>query len=106
MTQNATESKSVIDVREAARIARDYIQHAFADEGISAIQLEEVELSDDEKYWYVTIGFDTKRKVLEDYYEDLLNEVRHKVPKYVRDYKAVIVRASDGKVESVKIREI
>jgi hypothetical protein len=105
MTQNTAESRSKIDVREAARIARDYVKHVFADEHISGIQLEEIELSEDEKYWYVTIGFDTNRRAEGT---DLGNVISYPYTqqKYIRDYKLVTIRASDGEVESIKIRQI
>jgi hypothetical protein len=105
MAQSTAESKQIIDVRQAARIARDYIQYLFADEGISGIQLEEVALSDDEQYWYVTIGFDTTRVAHDSEYGPL-DIISGNRPKYIRDYKVVVVRTSDGKVDSVKIREL
>lgn len=105
MTQNTAESRSIIDVRQAARIARDYVKHVFTDEAISGIQLEEIELSEDEKYWYVTIGFDTNRLAEETSFGGIVTYPFGK-SKYIRDYKLVTVRASDGEVESVKIRQL
>jgi len=58
----------MIDVKVAVRRARNYLMEMVA-EGLidlapeAAVSLEEVELTQDEKYWLVTLGYDTKREL-------------------------------------------
>lgn len=46
-----------MDVKEAAKLAKEYVADLFADEGIDNVGLEEIELGDDRKFWEVTVGF-------------------------------------------------
>jgi hypothetical protein len=48
----------VIDVKEAIKIAKQYVAEVFEDEGVFNIGLEEIELHGDQ--WEVTIGFSRK----------------------------------------------
>jgi hypothetical protein len=45
-----------IDVKHAAAIARDYVHSLF--EGVEAIRLEEVELTENPEKWEVTLSFE------------------------------------------------
>ena len=47
----------VVDVKEAAKLAKDYVADLFAEEGIGNLGLEEIELADDGRHWMVTVGF-------------------------------------------------
>lgn len=78
----------MIDVKKAAQNAIDYLTAVLGDKTFLGLEIEEVELSEDEHFWYITIG----------YYDDLL--------KVRRKYKILKIRASDGKVFSMKIREV
>ena len=44
-----------MDVKEAAKLAKDYVADLFRDEGISNVGLEEIELHG--QTWEVTVGF-------------------------------------------------
>lgn len=46
-----------MDVKEAAKLAKEYVADLFADEGIDNVGLEEIELGDDRRFWEVTVGF-------------------------------------------------
>ena len=46
-----------MDVKEAAKLAQDYVTDLFSEEGIENVGLEEIELGIDRQFWYVTIGF-------------------------------------------------
>lgn len=46
-----------MDVKEAAKLAKEYVADLFADEGIDNVGLEEIELGDDRRFWKVTVGF-------------------------------------------------
>ena len=45
-----------MDVKEVARLAKEYVADLFAEEGIGNVGLEEIELKSD-RFWEVTIGF-------------------------------------------------
>jgi hypothetical protein len=50
----------MIEVKEAVRIAFQYMKEIFFEEQLYDLTLEEIELaepSDDEPYWLVTVGF-------------------------------------------------
>ena len=104
MTQQA-ENQTRIDVREAIRIAQDYINNVYAYQ-LPHLLLEEVEESEDGEYWYITFGFDTDRIVDTDTMTATASLLLNVRPKFFRAYKLITVRASDGKVMSMKIREI
>lgn len=46
-----------MDVKEAARLARDYITDVFAGDEISQLGLEEAVYDADAKQWRITFGF-------------------------------------------------
>lgn len=50
----------MIDVSKAARIANDYFRDLFADEAYTKIRLAEAELTEDQKFWFVIIGYEEK----------------------------------------------
>lgn len=47
----------MLDVKEATGIAVDFIQSLYSHDQLANALLEEVELSDDDAYWYITLGF-------------------------------------------------
>ena len=46
-----------MDVKEAAKLAKEYVADLFADEAIDNVGLEEIELGDDRQFWEVMVGF-------------------------------------------------
>lgn len=80
----------MIDVKQAVDIASQYLISLFADKAPSNIQLEEVELSEDEKYWFITLSF--------------TETVPFLVPR--KSYKLFKINADTGQVQSMKIREV
>ena len=62
--------------------------------GINEMSLDEVELSEDEKYWFITLGYDDLSEGL------LLTIVQRK------KYKVFKVNAENGQVISMKIRQV
>ena len=46
-----------MDVKEAAKLAKQYVANLFADEGITNVGLEEITLKRPENVWDVTVGF-------------------------------------------------
>lgn len=96
----------VTDVKAAVTSAYQYIRE-FQDlmgTELDDLRLEEVERSEDEKTWLVTLGYDVpiKRKSALDEMMQPLNASRG----FKREYKIFAVNASTGKVESMKIRQV
>lgn len=84
----------MIDAKEAVKIAKSYFLDLFNDQLLTNIQLEEVERTEDGKFWRVTIGYDRGS-------ENQLRSILGETPRY---YKVVTVDAFTGQAESVKIR--
>lgn len=91
------------DVKTAVKIAFDYFARIYpeAKQKFQDIRLEEVELSDDESTWLVTIGF--SRPLPPGPFLKNIPEFLHQ---YQRDYKVFRIDAQSGKVRSMKIRAI
>jgi hypothetical protein len=84
----------MLDVKEAAQRASEYFGRLYADQGVSNVQLEEVELTADEQYWLITLS----------YPEVPLNMVP--VLNFKKKYKVFKIDAKTGEVKSMKIRKV
>lgn len=92
----------MIDVKDAVRVAVQYCGQLFGNLS-NRLQLEEVALSDDEKHWFITIGYDEPG---ESQREILTGALGGFAPRgSERKYKVVDVDAETGKVRAVKIRQ-
>lgn len=97
----------MITVKDAVARASKYLSDVFP--GIVDLQLEEVELSDNETNWSVTLSYlrpvplDTLSPFEEatKLYAQLLGGT-----KYERVYKLVSVDAASGDCHSIKIRQL
>ncbi|HKQ08608.1 MAG TPA: hypothetical protein VJ464_26030 [Blastocatellia bacterium] len=99
----------MIDVKEAVDIALDYLGKLYDMSTLQDILLEEVVLSDDEKFWYVTIGF--SRLIYSTDPMGKLSETIWKISgsgagpqKYQREYKVFQIDSATGQVKSMKMR--
>lgn len=84
----------MIDVKKATEISKSHLASFFPD--AERVQLEEVELTEDKAYWYITLS-----------YEGVSNSVASSllVGKSLR-YKMFKLDAESGEVISMKIRDI
>lgn len=82
----------MITVKEAAKIARDYLINLYTDTNI--YDVEEVELTEENKYWLITIAMADEHIQL----ANILGAGKKK-------YKIVQVDSQTGEVRSVKIRK-
>ncbi len=78
----------MIGVKEAVKIASEFLSGIF--EEIYDLRLEEVELSDKEDFWYITLSFKLRTDPA--------------ALTGARQYKKVKINADTGQVQSVKIR--
>lgn len=84
----------MLDVKEAAQRASEYYAALYSQEAAANVRLEEVELSDDDQYWLITLSY--PRPGLEALFGD----------NGKREYKQFKIEASTGKVLSMKIRKV
>lgn len=94
----------MIGLKQAVTIAMKYIQDAYAPEKLIEPMLEEVQLSEDENYWLITVGFSYPKfteYAEQDRYRDMIMG-----EEYQRVYKVIKVRASDGEPVAMLIRQI
>ncbi|MBD1830469.1 hypothetical protein NDI47_16485 [Microcoleus vaginatus GB1-A2] len=91
-----------IDVRKAVGAAQQYFASLQDMIGYPTEdwRLEEAELSEDKKHWFITLGFirpvDKTSNPLANFMEN---------PNYEREYKVFKIDATTGEVQSMKIRE-
>jgi hypothetical protein len=92
----------MIDVKDAVKIAYQHFEQLFADVKPDEVALEEVEITEDDKYWNITLGYN------DPFEKDRQNEAnplsRLIGPARNRHYKLFRIDASDGRVLSMKIR--
>lgn len=90
----------MIDVKEAVKIAQDYIGELYSDEEIRDLTLEEVEISQDDKFWIVTIGFTRPMS-------QPLNPIEAMSgPKFSRFQKELMIDAESRLVRAMKNKKL
>ena len=93
-----------VDVKAAVAVAIDYLN--FLQDEISSelqdVRLEEVELSEDKKYWLITLGYDVPVKNQ----SPLAKLTIYYTPIYKREYKLFKINSENSQVEAMKIREV
>ncbi|MBU6399962.1 MAG: hypothetical protein KGS61_06570 [Verrucomicrobia bacterium] len=97
---NAASSGLQVDLDTAVKTALNFFRASFGSMKLSDVQLEEIELSEDERYWLITVGYDNPTAV------DLSRgKMVLPFPMPVRKYKVVRVDARTGRPVSIKIRQ-
>lgn len=95
----------MIDAKSAVEAARTYLRSIqdMLDTPLNNLRLEEVELSEDDQYWLITLGYDNPNKP-----RDLsnLSLVAPQLARLAREYKIFRIRSEDGEVKSMKIRQV
>ncbi len=82
-----------IEVEEAVGRAHEYFNRLYAGQGVTNVQLEEVELTDDDKYWFITLSYQQRSDVTS-------------LIKSPRKYKIFQIHAETGTVKAMKIRNV
>jgi hypothetical protein len=85
-----------VDVKSAVQLAFEYLKsfQDFMGSQLENLRLEEVELSDNEPFWLITLGFDVP------------TDGEFFGPKQRREYKLLKVNSETGQVQAMKIREV
>ncbi|MEM9816601.1 MAG: hypothetical protein AAF827_09415 [Cyanobacteria bacterium P01_D01_bin.6] len=99
MEESNGSATSPINVQLAAQKAVNYLQRLAPQMGdqITNTRLEEIELSEDESFWFITLGFD---RLINDQFLVQLQ------PKVERDYRQFKIDAATGEVKAMKIRTV
>jgi len=92
----------MIDVKTAVQIAANHLGTLYEGYKIYDILLEEVERSEDGKWWLVTLGF--SRPLPPQSIPALLKAWG--APDYKREFKVFQIDSTDGLVRSMKIRKV
>jgi hypothetical protein len=92
----------MIDVKQAVASALRYMSELYANEKVLDLRLEEVEHSEDDRFWLITLSY--LREVPTTGVAAPLARVL--APDYQRDYKTLKIDADSGTVDSMKIRTL
>jgi hypothetical protein len=105
VTKSETKQKPSIDVSVAARAAMNYAGRLFPNAG--EFTLEEVELSEDGKFWMITLGY-ARKMMLPDPLKPVVPAWVLEPPRQVYDvaYKVFTVNAKTGEVVAMKMRPL
>ena len=87
-----------MDVRQAARTAREYVAELFADEHITNVGLEEVVFEEVSNDWKITIGFSRPW----DHNKALVTALAG--ARSERSYKVIRINDDNGRVVSLTDR--
>ena len=94
-----------MDVMEAVRAGRAYIEGVFADEDTGDTRLEEVEYDNGKHVWNITFSFLRPTGLVST--ADVLLPTLSKGTRNVRrDYKVVTVDSSSGQATSIRHRSL
>ena len=91
----------MIDVKAAANQAFNFVKELYPD--LEGTLIEEVEMDDTKKYWFITISFIVKNDKLT---VSVLSPFSGFKPEFERKYKTVKIDANSGEIISMKIREL
>ena len=92
-----------VDVKTAVTAANSYLRDIkdLMKIQLDSLRLEEVELSEDQREWLITLGFDVPIKT-----NSLANLMAGTNSIYQREYKLLKVDSETGEVKSMKIRSL
>ena len=93
-----------MDVKQAIRRAKDYVEDVYADEDIFNLGLEEARFSESENSWIITVGFSRPWNKPQDDPPEPLFLGRTPETLARRSYKAVWIDADAGTVTSLADR--
>ena len=83
----------MVDAKQAVKMAMEYLNEMYDTKEFKDVMLEEVELSEDNRYWNVTIGF-ARRQVSTS--EGPMASLVGKTEQYKREFKIFTIDAKNG----------
>ncbi|MDR3223854.1 MAG: hypothetical protein LBT66_09030 [Methanobrevibacter sp.] len=84
-----------IDRKKAIKNSIDYVEDVYG--SLNGLNLEEIDISDDERFWLITLGWNRIKKATG------ISELGSIFPSTERVYKTFYVNSSNGEVEKMKI---
>lgn len=94
-----------MEVKDAIRVAKDYVQEVFSDESVSNVGLEEVEYEAKDELWKITVGLSRPWNSPRTKAREVLESLQGAYTPLKRVYKVVTLRDDDGSILSLKNRE-
>lgn len=100
----------MIEIKQAVKAAIDHISALYS--GLRSLQLEEVYLSEDDRFWLVTLSFlaeADEEEVLSGPYgmlAEITKVTKGQTKRLVRKYKTLEVDQETGAVKAMKIRPV
>jgi len=97
-----------LDVKQAARLALRYFADLYPGGLFTDVALEEVEMSEDERFWMITLGFNVPNPPpsVTALGKSIADVFGPPPPKLVRKFKVFKVDTHSGKVVSMRIRKL
>ena len=92
----------MIDIKQAVHAAEKFFKELYDKEILKNFLVEEVELSEDEKDWVVTVGFDFGEIQVS---EPALFTSKSSTPRAGRVYKEVQIDKETGEPRSIKTKK-
>jgi hypothetical protein len=92
----------MVDVKEAVGKAMDYLKDMYQIDQFKDVLLEEVDLSEDNKFWNVTIGF-TRRQ--ESTSGGPMATLIGQSTEFKREFKIFQIDAENGALRSMRSRK-
>ena len=94
-----------MEANDAIKRARDYVKSVYADTKVTNVMLEEIEKSEDGRYWHVTIGFTRPAVVRDETYSEAIRTASLVSGRPLeRDYKQIVIDDASGEVVAMRIR--
>ena len=94
----------MIDMKQAVQIAQDFCRTLYGPDQLADFLLEEVELTEDEKFWLVTIGFNLRPGEYARTTAGSAGSSQARALEHV--FKTMKVDASNGRALSLKIKKL
>jgi hypothetical protein len=91
-----------MEVKEAVRIAKDYVKDVFADEEVTNLGLDETEHDSATGQWHITVGFSRPWNTPRTRAQEVLEKLGS-VSSLRRSYKVVVI-SDNGEVIAMKNR--
>jgi hypothetical protein len=92
----------MIDIKQAVHAAEKFFKELYDKETLKNFLVEEVELSEDEKDWVVTVGFDFGEMQVS---EPALFTSKSSTPRAGRVFKEVQIDKETGEPKSIKTKK-
>jgi hypothetical protein len=92
----------MVDVKQAVAKAMDYLEDMYQTDQFKDVLLEEVDLSEDNEFWNVTIGFTRRQETTSG---GPMATLIGQSSEFKREYKVFQIDANTGDLRSMRSRK-